>query len=170
MALVKNADRVKVACQAQLVNIIAPIRTEPGVPAWRQTIFYPFALTAAVAGHELLELELSTAKRDSALFKDLPMTDAVVARDPETAELRIFLLNRELAESTTMHLDLEGFGDYQLVEALYLGGDDLALTNNQQNPEQVVPQTLGAVEVKAGGLTATLPAASWTVIRLAQVG
>ena len=98
------------------------------------------------------------------------MTDAVVARDPETAELRIFLLNRELAESTTMHLDLEGLGDYQLVEALYLGGDDLALTNNQQNPEQVVPQTLGAVEVKAGGLTATLPAASWTVIRLAQVG
>ena len=43
IVLMNNADRVKVACLAQLVNVIGPIMTEPGGPAWRQTIFYPFA-------------------------------------------------------------------------------------------------------------------------------
>ena len=46
ISLLRHADRVKIGCLAQLVNVIAPIRTEPGGPAWRQTIFHPFALTS----------------------------------------------------------------------------------------------------------------------------
>ena len=44
--MLRHADRVKIGCLAQLVNVIAPIRTEPGGPAWRQTTFHPFALTS----------------------------------------------------------------------------------------------------------------------------
>ena len=43
ISLLNHADRVTAACLAQLVNVIAPIMTETGGPAWRQTIFYPFA-------------------------------------------------------------------------------------------------------------------------------
>src|SRR5690606_34416682 len=43
VTLLRHCDRVRVACLAQLVNVIAPIMTEPGGPAWRQTTFYPFA-------------------------------------------------------------------------------------------------------------------------------
>ena len=49
ISLLRHADRVHAACQAQLVNVIAPIRAEPGGPAWRQTTFHPFALTARLA-------------------------------------------------------------------------------------------------------------------------
>ena len=35
--LLRNSDRVRVACLAQLVNVIAPIMTEKGGPAWAQT-------------------------------------------------------------------------------------------------------------------------------------
>src|SRR3712207_9067374 len=42
ISLLNHADRIKSACLAQLVNAIAPIMTETGGPAWRQTIFYPF--------------------------------------------------------------------------------------------------------------------------------
>src|ERR687898_151128 len=41
ITLLKHADRIKIACLAQLVNVIAPIMTENGGPAWRQTIFWP---------------------------------------------------------------------------------------------------------------------------------
>ena len=41
ISLLNHADRVKAACLAQLVNVIAPIMTETGGPAWRQTIFHP---------------------------------------------------------------------------------------------------------------------------------
>ncbi|GAB4003495.1 hypothetical protein GCM10029992_45410 [Glycomyces albus] len=43
ITLLRRADRVTAACLAQLVNVIGPIMTEPGGPAWRQTTFYPFA-------------------------------------------------------------------------------------------------------------------------------
>ena len=46
ISLLNHSDRVAAACLAQLVNVIAPIMTEPGGPAWRQTTFHPFALTA----------------------------------------------------------------------------------------------------------------------------
>ena len=42
MTLQNNCDRVKIACLAQLVNVIAPIMTKTGGGAWVQTIFYPF--------------------------------------------------------------------------------------------------------------------------------
>ena len=50
ITLMNNADRVKAACLAQLVNVIGAIMTEPGGPAWRQSIFHPFA-QAARFGH-----------------------------------------------------------------------------------------------------------------------
>ena len=57
--LLNHSDRVRVACQAQLVNVIAPIMTEPGGPAWRQSIFYPMALTAERARGESLVARVS---------------------------------------------------------------------------------------------------------------
>jgi alpha-N-arabinofuranosidase len=41
-SLVNHADRIKIACLAQLVNAIAPIYTRPGGAVIKQTIFYPF--------------------------------------------------------------------------------------------------------------------------------
>lgn len=170
MTLVKHADRVKIACQAQLVNIIAPIRTEPGVPAWRQTIFYPFALTAAVAGHDLLTSELETTTKDSELFRDLPMTDSVVARDPETQDLRIFMLNRELSDETELQVDLKDLtSQYEVAEAVYLGGKNLGLTNNQENPERVSPEVLESVTMDSGKLSVILPPATWAMLRLTKL-
>ena len=61
MTLLRHADRIGIACLAQLVNVIAPIRAEPGRPAWRQTTFYPFALTARHALGDVLRVELDDA-------------------------------------------------------------------------------------------------------------
>ena len=61
ITLLQNADRVHAASLAQLVNVIAPIMTEPNGPAWRQTTFYPFSLTAAWAkGGDVLEPKIET--------------------------------------------------------------------------------------------------------------
>jgi alpha-L-arabinofuranosidase len=39
---IRRSDVVKIACIAQLMNVIAPITTEPKDKAWRQTIYYPY--------------------------------------------------------------------------------------------------------------------------------
>ena len=54
VSMLRRADRVKMACLAQLVNTIATIRADPGTPAWRQTTFYPFSLTARHAQGDVL--------------------------------------------------------------------------------------------------------------------
>ncbi len=42
ITLLRHADRVRMACLAQLVNVLPPIRTLDGGPAWRQTTYFPF--------------------------------------------------------------------------------------------------------------------------------
>ena len=59
IALLNHADRVKCACLAQLVNVIAPIMTETGGPAWRQTIFWPFAQWSRYGRGRVLRAEVA---------------------------------------------------------------------------------------------------------------
>lgn len=46
ISMIKHADRVQAACQAQLVNMLGMIRPEPGGPARRQATSYSFAQPA----------------------------------------------------------------------------------------------------------------------------
>ncbi len=167
MTLLKNSERVSMACQAQLVNIIGPIRTEPGVPAWRQTTFYPFAITSKVAGFEVLDTAVDAEKQDCKLFKDLPMADFVVTRSPGGDAVVIFCLNRQLEEETHLEIDLAMISEEMKIVATHcLGGGELEKTNSQNYPENVTPTSLEKCEFSSGLLKASLPPVSWSVIEL----
>src|SRR5262249_4609377 len=60
ISLLNHADRVRTACLAQLVNVIAPIMTETGGPAWRQTIFWPFAHFSQFGRGSVLRTRMET--------------------------------------------------------------------------------------------------------------
>ena len=99
ISLLRHADRVTAASLAQLVNVIAPIMTEPGGPAWRQTTFFPFALTSrlaegrdarAQAGQPHLPPRPATARSAS-----WTRSRRTMRRPGETA---VFLVNRSLDE------------------------------------------------------------------------
>jgi alpha-L-arabinofuranosidase len=75
ICLLKHADRVKAACLAQLVNVIAPIMTEPGGPAWRQTIFFPFAITARLARGTVLRLDVESPSYDTSEYSTVPLLE-----------------------------------------------------------------------------------------------
>ena len=77
ITLLRHADRVAMACLAQLVNVIAPILTEAGGPAWRQTIFHPFALTSRYARGTVLQTPCATPMISTARFGEV---DQVLAR------------------------------------------------------------------------------------------
>ena len=65
ITLLRNTDRVHSASLAQLVNVIAPIMTEPGGRAWKQTTFHPFALTSQHASGTVLNLAVESPELDS---------------------------------------------------------------------------------------------------------
>ncbi|MEV0569473.1 alpha-N-arabinofuranosidase [Dactylosporangium sp. NPDC050588] len=167
ISLLRNSDRVTAACQAQLVNVIAPIRTEPGGPAWRQTIFHPFALTSRLAQGEVLRVEVRGPQYDTQRFGAVPVLDAVATHNPGTGDVAVFVVNRHQTESLNLSVALGGFGaPLRVAEAWTLADDDPTAANTAEHPDRVVPKPTPDAEVTAGLLKVTLPPVSWTAIRL----
>ncbi len=77
ITLLKNSDRVKIACLAQLVNVIAPIMTEKNGTAWKQTIFYPYQ-QASLYGHgKALTTTVDVVTYDTNKIKNVPYLDSI---------------------------------------------------------------------------------------------
>ena len=164
ISLLRHADRVGVACQAQLANILAPIRTEPGGPAWRQTIFYPFAHAAAYAKGDALRVVLDTPRVETAKYGDVPLVDAVATRDDEG--VTVFAVNRDVEESVGLTLDPRALAGVRAAERIVLADDDRGAANTAADPARVTPRR-EEVPVRPGEpLLVELPPVSWNVIRL----
>ena len=167
ISLLKHADRVTSASLAQLVNVIAPIMTEPGGPAWRQTTFFPFAITSRLASGCVLQPKLTSDTYETTAYGVVPVVDAVVTHDETTGESAAFLVNRDQNEPATVTIDLEGLGGATVVEALSLWDDDVTAVNTLAEPERVGMRANETVVASGSRVTITLPPVSWTAIRLA---
>lgn len=167
ITLLKHADRVKIACLAQLVNVIAPIMTENGGKAWRQTIYYPFLHASTFGRGIVLNPVISSPKYDCAEFTDVPYLESTAVWNEEREELTIFSVNRHLNEALLLECDARSFGDYQVIEHIVLEHEDLKAVNTAEE-ERVKPHHQGNAEIEEGILSASLPRASWNVIRLGR--
>jgi len=167
ISLLRHSDRVTAACQAQLVNVIAPIRSEPGGASWRQTIFHPFALTSRHAAGNVLRLEPVTPSYESAKFGEAPVVDAVATHDPDLGHSVLFIVNRSVDEAIELKADVRGVQARSLTEALTITDADLSAANTEMNPNRVIPKVLEGASLEGGTLCAVLPPVSWSIVRLA---
>jgi alpha-N-arabinofuranosidase len=169
ITLLRNADRVKIACLAQLVNVIAPIMTEKGGGAWRQTIFYPFMDASRYGRGTVLRCPVNVEKYDSRDFCDIPYLEAAGVFNEEKNEITVFAVNRNLNEPIILEAEIAGFENMNLAEHRVLHSADLNDVNSAAG-EKVKPAYLqgGVIEGISGSqrLAVSLPPASWNVIRL----
>ncbi|HWM28291.1 MAG TPA: alpha-N-arabinofuranosidase [Woeseiaceae bacterium] len=165
ITMINNADRVKAACMAQLVNVIGPIMTEPGGPAWRQTIFHPFALASRYARGAVLRTKVETGTWSTATHDDLPFVLASVIHDEENDSLTILALNRHTTDEASLEVELRGFaGERTVATASELHHKDLKAINSMTATDEVVPRKLRDVAISQGTLRAKLKPLSWNVI------
>jgi alpha-N-arabinofuranosidase len=169
ITLLRHADRVKMACLAQLVNVIAPIMTQTGGAAWRQTIFYPYLHGSRFGRGVALDVTPVSPTYHDEVFDAVPYLEAVATWDEANASITLFAVNRDLESALPLEGDMRAFPGYQVVEHVTLTHRDLKATNTADHPDNIVPRANGDAQVSAGRLTATLPPASWNVIRLASV-
>jgi alpha-L-arabinofuranosidase len=165
ISLLRHSDRVSAACLAQLVNVIAPIRAEPGGPAWRQTTFHPFAATARLAAGEVLRPRLSAPLYQTARYGEVSTVDAVATWDAGTRSLAIFAVNRDVATPVELRVNLRAFGPVgPPAEAVALADEDILASNSEAEPDRVL---LVPAEVRVDGETVTmvLPRVSWSAVR-----
>jgi alpha-N-arabinofuranosidase len=161
--LVNNCDRVKMASLAQLVNVIAPIFTEKGGAAIRQTIFYPFKSVSAYGrGRALTTINTSPcfgSRHGEAKF----VSDSVVACDD--GSVSVFCVNYA-PNAVDAEIELRSFGALKAVGHQVLSGSDLSAVNDFRNPDAVKPAEREPAAFKDGAMNVKLPAMSWNMIRL----
>ena len=165
ITLLKNCDRVKIACMAQLVNVIAPIMTERGGAAWRQTIFYPF-MHAANYGHgTVLQPQVECPTYDCETFSGVPFVETIAVLNEEKEELVVFAVNRSLDEAVEFDIELQGFKLSGTPKFIDISGHDLKDVNTKTN-DTVKPQDKNAVRCDGNTVIAELAPLSWNVIRV----
>ena len=164
ITLLKHSDRVKVACLAQLVNVIAPIMTENGGKAWAQTIFYPYLHASRFGRGWALQTLLSTTKHDTKEFTDVPDVDALAVWNEDDEALIVFAVNRDMEEDNLLIVNLKDFAGYVPQEQIELAGFDL-LAVNTASSQPVKPTAKALSGVYAPAAEIKLRPLSWNVIR-----
>ena len=138
ITLLRHCDRVKIACLAQLVNVIAPIMTETGGKAWAQTIFWPFLQASAHARGKAMLTRVDCPACQAGKYGEMPAIEAIAVENGN--ELTVLAVNRSLEEDAELEPDLQGWGRLTLVEHSQLYSADLKAVNTAADPERVKPE------------------------------
>ena len=164
MTLIRNADRVKIACLAQLVNVIAPIMTRNGGGCWAQTIYYPFMHASQYGRGTALQALIDSPVYDCSDYEGVPFIDAAAVLDDE-GNVNIFCVNRDMKEDYELGIDLRSFGKVKIAEHILLHHDDVKAVNTETDPENVLPYAGPGGKIDSGKAEIRIPALSWNVIR-----
>jgi alpha-N-arabinofuranosidase len=165
VTLLRHADRVGVACQAQLANVIGPIRTSNGGPAWRQSIFHPFALTAKYAVGTVLRTEPVSPVHETARYGAVDALSTTAVYDEDTGALSVFAVNRG-DDDLVVEIGLRALPGITGAAHVSLdAGADPAGINTPETPDRVTPRELDRPTVDGGVARVRLPGASWNLLR-----
>lgn len=172
--LLRNSDRVRVACLAQLVNVIAPLVTsDQGV--LRQSTYYPYAWALRHARGRLLDVRVegetypispAGLQADVARSGDVPFVDVVATLDESARQATLFVLNRDLAGNRELTVEWGSVTPTRVLACETLTGPDLKAFNTFEAPRRVAPQPLSAPTV-GSRMTLELPPRSYSVMHLA---
>ncbi|MBN1808241.1 MAG: alpha-N-arabinofuranosidase [Planctomycetes bacterium] len=166
ITLIRNSDRVRMACLAQLVNVLGPIMTQSGGAAWRQTIFYPYKQASVYGRGTALRMGIDCALNDAGEISAVPVVEGAAVMDEAKGDVTIFAVNRSLEEEAVFQCDVRSFKKFGGVEHTVLVDDDLKAVNTGDQPDRIRPVKAHGARIEGGMLGARLPAASWNVIRL----
>jgi len=166
ITLLRHADRVRMACIAQLVNVIPPIRTLDGGPAWRQTTYFPFMHVAAHGRGTVPRVEPEAPTYEVPDEGPVSALEATAVHEPDSGAVTVFAVNRGPAP-LALQAVLRDAGSPAEPEHLVLADADLMPANTAQQRARVRPRSAPGACVEGGVLRAELPPRSWNVLRLA---
>lgn len=139
ITLQNHCDRVKIACLAQLVNVIAPIMTENNGKAWMQTTFYPYMYASLYGRGTTLRSIVKCESYQTSDRLNVPYITASVIHNEKEKQLIVFAVNRSLEEDCELQMQLSEFPDVTPIKHIELYSEDMKQTNSSQK-QNVTPQ------------------------------
>ena len=162
--LLRNSDRVKLGCLAQLVNVIGPIMTNPN-GLFRQTIYYPYKWGLQMARGAVLNLNMESPVYEVSGIGEVPYLDVTGTFSKENGNVSLFVLNRDLAKAHEVEVIWQDASPARVLASAVLTGGDLKAFNSFDSPQRVVPQEMGKPSTSAGRTKFEVPARSYTVLQ-----
>lgn len=157
-SLLRNADRVKLACLAQLVNLIAPIMTDAN-RILRQTTYYPYSWALQFARGAVLDLLAESSTYEVSAMDPVTHLEVAGALDHDSGKLSLFILNRDLSKAHEVEVVWEDAAPARASSSSLLTGDDLKASNTFAAPQQVVPQSFRTPDARGGRTEFEVPRA-----------
>jgi alpha-N-arabinofuranosidase len=174
--LLRNSDRVRVGCLAQLVNVIAPLVTNE-TSVLRQSIYYPYAWAIRHARGRVLDIRVEAEtypisaaglQADFARNDQVPFVDVVATHDAPNGQASVLMLNRDLEGERELVLEWGDVTPTRVVVCETLTGTDLKAFNTFEQPRLVAPQRLDP-PAPGARMTFRLPPRSYTVAQFATM-
>jgi alpha-N-arabinofuranosidase len=162
--LMRNADRVKLACLAQLINVIAPLMTNAN-GMFRQTIYYPYSWALQYARGLVLNLLVESPAYEVSGMGQVPYLDVAGTVSADDGKVSLFIFNRDLAKPHTLEVNWQDKAPARVLSASLLTGDDLKAFNSFETPQKVAPRALDKPSSAGGRAKFEVPARSYSVIQ-----
>jgi len=163
---INRADVVKIACMAQLVNVIAPIMTVAGGAAWRQTIFYPYYFASVFGRGTALKLIVDSPGYKADDVGEVPYLDVSAVHDASTSSITFFIVNRHGTDVLDLDVSLLEFGPLEIIDDQVIAHTNLNARNTAAEPNVVVPKKADGATLAQGKLSAAIAPYSYRMIRL----
>ena len=167
ITLINHSDRVRMACLAQLVNVIAPIMTETDGKAWGQTIFYPFMQASCYGRGTALHVVSHGGTHSTSKHENVTDIKSAAVWNKEKDEVTIFAVNRHIKEAVPFEADMRSFEGYRVIEYTAIEGNDMLAVNDADN-ERVKPSEKTDWKMDGGIFSTVMKPASWNVIRFGK--
>ncbi|MGC1906375.1 MAG: alpha-N-arabinofuranosidase [Candidatus Acidiferrum sp.] len=162
--LIRNSDRVKIGCLAQLINVIAPIMTNSD-GLFQQTIFYPYSWALQYARGAALNVLVESSTYEVKGLDQVPHLDVAGSYDASDGSVVAFVLNRDLSKSHDVEIVWEDKAPTKVQVTSLLTGDDLKAVNSFQSPNRVAPQTFAKPSTANGRTKFEVPPRSYTMLQ-----
>jgi len=162
--LMRNADRIKIACLAQLVNVIAPLVTNSN-GLLRQTIYYPYSWALQFARGNVLDVLVESPTYEVLGMGQVPYLDVAATLNPEVGRLSMFILNRDLTKTHPVEIIWQDWTPSKALSSTTLTGGDLKASNSFDVPQRVAPQAADKPSTAGGRTRLELPARSYSVFQ-----
>ncbi|MBQ9993137.1 MAG: alpha-N-arabinofuranosidase, partial [Clostridia bacterium] len=166
ITLINNSDVVKIACLAQLINVIAPIMTEPNGRAWVQTIYYPFLYSSVYGRGTALAAQVDSPTYSCSVSDKTPFLDCAAVLSKEEDYITLLMVNKNLfGDTIDCSIDLDGYKLAGIEDWVSLHG----YAHNEVNTADsapVEPVKMEGAVIDGNTVTAALPSGSWNMIRV----
>jgi alpha-N-arabinofuranosidase len=159
----RKSDVVKIACLAQVVNVISPILTTHDA-LLKHSTYYPLLLFSKLASGVALDVAVKAPLYQTAQFGDMPLLDVSSSYDEANEANAVFIVNRSQTDSLPVELHWQDHAP-QNIEAVYqLSGIDPKAANSFENPNQIAAVRVSAPPIEDHCATLTVPPLSFTAI------